>query len=73
MKEFLQYDQLRNNTLLLAHKMYFEDGFVPDVIYTSLRGGAYMANIISEYYKIGKDTKRVLEVKMLQQTEDKDG
>ena len=28
---------------------------------------------ISEYYKIGKDTKRVLEVKMLQQTEDKDG
>ncbi len=52
MKEFLQYDQLRNNTLLLAHKMYFEDGFVPDVIYTSLRGGAYMANIISEYYKI---------------------
>ena len=29
-----------------------EDGFIPDVIYSSLRGGAYMANVISEYFKI---------------------
>ncbi|MBQ5490906.1 MAG: phosphoribosyltransferase [Treponema sp.] len=61
MKEFLQYDQVRNNALMLAHKMYKEDGFVPDVIYASLRGGAYMANIISEYYKVAlKDHKPVL-------------
>ncbi len=52
MKEFLPYDTVRNDALLLAHKIYQEDGFVPDVIYTSLRGGAYMANVISEYYKI---------------------
>lgn len=61
MKEFLQYDDVRNDALLLAHKMYQEDGFVPDVIYASLRGGAYMANIISEYYKLAlKDHKPVL-------------
>lgn len=61
MKEFLQYDDVRNNTLLLANKMYKEDGFVPDVIYASLRGGAYLANIISEYYKVAlKDHKPVL-------------
>ena len=50
-KEFLQYETVRNNALKLAHKIY-KDGFVPDVIYCSLRGGAYMANIISEYFKI---------------------
>lgn len=61
MKEFLQYDTVRNNALLLAHKIYHIDGFVPDVIYASLRGGAYMANIISEYYKVAlKDHKPVL-------------
>lgn len=61
MKEFLQYDQVRNNTLMLAHKIYQEDGFIPDVIYCSLRGGAYMANIISEYYKLAlKNHKPVL-------------
>ena len=52
MKEFLPYDTVRNDALLLAHKIYQEDGFVPDVIYASLRGGAYMANILSEYYKV---------------------
>ena len=50
-KEFLEYDTVRNNALKLAHKIY-KDGFIPDVIYCSLRGGAYMANIISEYFKI---------------------
>ncbi len=59
MKEFMQYDTVRNNTLCLAHKIYQEDHFVPDVIYASLRGGAYMANIISEYYKVAlKDTHK---------------
>ncbi len=61
MKEFLQFDTIRNNALLLAHKIYHEDGFVPDVIYASLRGGAYMANVISEYYKVAlTDHKPVL-------------
>ena len=51
-KEFLPYDVVRNDALKLAYKLYNIDGFVPDVIYSSLRGGEYMANVISEYYKI---------------------
>ena len=47
MKEFLPYDQVRNNSLKMAHKI-LKDGFVPDVIYVSLRGGAYVANVGSE-------------------------
>ncbi|MCL2719956.1 MAG: phosphoribosyltransferase [Treponema sp.] len=50
-KEFLQFDTVRDNALKLAHRIYNE-GFIPDVIYVSLRGGAYLGNIISEYYKI---------------------
>lgn len=61
MKEFLQYEVIRNDALSLAHKIYKEDKFVPDIIYASLRGGAYMANVISEYYKVAlKDHKPVL-------------
>ena len=44
-KEFLPYEKVRNNALKLAHKIYKEDNFVPDVLYCSLRGGAYMANV----------------------------
>jgi hypoxanthine phosphoribosyltransferase len=50
-KEFLSYDTLRNNTLKLAYRIY-QEGFIPDVIYVSLRGGAYLGNVISEYFKI---------------------
>jgi hypoxanthine phosphoribosyltransferase len=50
-KEFLQFDIVRNNALKLAHRIY-KDGFMPDVIYVSLRGGAYLGNVISEYFKI---------------------
>jgi len=50
-KEFLPYDTVRNDALKLAHRMYNE-GFIPDVIYVSLRGGAYLGNVISEYFKI---------------------
>ena len=28
------------------------DGFIPDVIYVLLRGGAYMGNVISEFFKV---------------------
>ena len=50
-KEFLAYDTVRNNALKMAHRIY-NDGFIPDVIYVSLRGGVYLGNIISEYFKI---------------------
>ncbi len=50
-KEFLPYDTVRNNALKLAHRIH-NDGFIPDVIYVSLRGGAYLGNVISEYFKI---------------------
>jgi len=51
MKEFLPYETVRNDALKIAAKIY-NDGFIPDVLYCSLRGGAYMANVISEYFKI---------------------
>ena len=50
-KEFLQFDDVRDNALKLAHRIYSE-GFIPDVIYVSLRGGAYVGNVLSEYFKI---------------------
>ena len=56
-KEFLDYETVRNNALKLANKIY-KDGFFPDVIYCSLRGGAYMANVISEYFKILAKVKK---------------
>ena len=51
MKEFLDYYKVRNDALKIAHKIH-KDGFIPDVIYSSLRGGAVMANVISEYFKL---------------------
>jgi hypoxanthine phosphoribosyltransferase len=56
-KEFLQYDTVRNNALKMVHRI-FHDGFLPDVIYVSLRGGAYMGNVISEYFKIMRKDER---------------
>jgi hypoxanthine phosphoribosyltransferase len=50
-KEFLSYGVVRNNALKMAHKIY-HDGFIPDVIYVSLRGGVYLGNVISEYFKV---------------------
>ena len=49
-KDFLRYDTVRNNSLALAHRIH-SDGFVPDVIYVLLRGGAYIGNVLSEYFK----------------------
>lgn len=51
-KEFISCDTIRDSALKLAHQMYKQDHFVPDIIYASLRGGAYMANVFSEYYKM---------------------
>lgn len=51
-KEFISAECMRDSALKLAHKMYKEDRFVPDIIYVLLRGGAYMGNVFSEYYKL---------------------
>jgi len=56
-KEFLPYDKVRNNTLKLGYEI-LKSGFIPDVIYVSLRGGAYMGNILSEYFKIARKGER---------------
>jgi hypothetical protein len=56
-KEFLPYQAVRNNAIKLADRIN-RQGFVPDVIYVSLRGGAYMGNVISEYFKIVRRDKR---------------
>jgi uncharacterized protein len=59
-KEFISYNQVRNNALKLAHRIHM-DGFIPDVIYVSLRGGAYLGNVISEYFKaVRRESKPVL-------------
>ena len=50
-KDFLPYDTVRNNALMLACEIH-ASGFVPDIIYILLRGGAYIGNVISEYFKI---------------------
>jgi hypoxanthine phosphoribosyltransferase len=56
-KEFLPFSTVRNNALKLAYQIHIS-GFVPDVIYVSLRGGAYVGNIISEYFKIVRRGQR---------------
>jgi hypoxanthine phosphoribosyltransferase len=56
-KEFLTFNQVRNNALKLAHRIH-SSGFVPDVIYVSLRGGAYLGNVISEYFKVVRRGER---------------
>lgn len=50
-KEYIPYDVVRNNSLKLAHRIH-ASGFIPDIIYVSLRGGAYIGNIMSEYFKL---------------------
>lgn len=56
-KDFLPYDTVRNNALKLARDIH-RSGFEPDVIYVLLRGGAYIGNVISEYFKIIRRSKR---------------
>lgn len=51
-KEFIPHDVIRDSALKLAYKMYKEDHFVPDVIYVSLRGGVYLGNVFSEFFKL---------------------
>ena len=58
-KLFLPYTVLRNNSIKIAHKIY-KDGFIPDIIFVSLRGGAYIGNVISEYFKIVLKNKKTV-------------
>ncbi len=59
-KIFIDSQTVRDNTLKLSQKIH-QDGFIPDIIYVSLRGGASMGNVISEYYKLltGSDVRPV--------------
>ncbi|NOY09813.1 MAG: phosphoribosyltransferase [Spirochaetes bacterium] len=50
-KEFLSYLTVRNNGIKMAYSIY-KEGFIPDVVYVLLRGGAYLGNVISEYFKL---------------------
>ena len=56
-KEFLDARLVRDNALKLARRIH-SDGFIPDVIYVSLRGGAYLGNVISEYFKLVRKGER---------------
>jgi hypoxanthine phosphoribosyltransferase len=56
-KVFIPFDQIRNNALKLAYEVY-NTGFIPDVIYIPLRGGAYMGNVFSEFFKIVRNGER---------------
>ncbi len=49
-KDFIGFEQVRNNALLLARKI-LDSGFLPDIVYVSLRGGAYLGNVLSEYLR----------------------
>ncbi len=51
-KEFISPEMQRDAALKLVNTMHKQDGFVPDIIYVSLRGGVYMGNVFSEYYKL---------------------
>ncbi|AHH10258.1 phosphoribosyltransferase [Borrelia coriaceae] len=59
MKKFVSYEEIRMNGLKLAYKIY-KDGFIPDIMYVSLRGGSYLGNIISEFFKFIKVKKPLL-------------
>lgn len=59
-KEFLEYEIVRDNGFILAKKI-LDAGYIPDIIYTSMRGGAYLGNVISEMFKVGyKGDKKIL-------------
>ncbi|MGL4981504.1 MAG: phosphoribosyltransferase [Treponemataceae bacterium] len=58
-KDFLPFDEVRNNAFSMAHAIY-QDGFIPDIIYVCLRGGAYLGNAISEYFKVTQKERPVL-------------
>ena len=58
-KEFITYETLRNDGFRLARRIW-EDGFIPNVVYCSLRGGSYLGNILHEWFKMTNPQGREL-------------
>jgi uncharacterized protein len=58
-KEFIPYDTVRDNAILLGARIAREFG-VPDIVYVSLRGGAALGNILSEYLQLLSPGRKVL-------------
>ncbi len=56
-KEFFEYNLIRDDAFKLAYQIYL-DGFIPDVIYVSLRGGAYLGNVVGEFFKFVRKGQR---------------
>jgi len=54
-KQFIPYDAIRNGGFQLARRIW-DDGFIPNILYTSLRGGAYLGNAIHEWFKLVNKT-----------------
>lgn len=59
-KEFIHYDLMRDNTIKIMDKIYSQDKFYPDIMYVCLRGGSYIGNIISEFFKSLHKEKKVI-------------
>lgn len=51
-KRSISFEKLRADWIKLFDQIYFNDKFVPDVIYAALRGGSFGVNILSELYKL---------------------
>jgi hypoxanthine phosphoribosyltransferase len=58
-KEFLKFETIQENCIALTQKL-IDDNYVPDYIFLILRGGAFVGNIISEYYKYKMPEKKIL-------------
>jgi len=58
-KNFISFEQVRNNALLMAQNIV-ESSFIPDIVYVSLRGGAYLGNVLSEYLRFFTPEKKRL-------------
>ncbi len=56
-KSFIGFEEIRNNALLLGRAI-LDSGFLPDVLYVSLRGGAYLGNVLSEYLNLHRPSGR---------------
>jgi len=48
--ECIGYNRVRNEGIKMAKAIY-DSHFIPDILYVPLRGGAFLANVISEYFK----------------------
>ena len=56
-KIFLPFEKIRNDGIKLANKIY-KEGFIPDVIFVSLRGGSALGNVMSDYFNLALGKKK---------------